>query len=393
MKTGHAGTFKGVLFLIAVVLVVSVLAYSQYLVNELKDSTRRSLSQKIATYSALIRSDNPELIGFALEQIQDVDFPIIVTDEKGSVKLWKNLSIPPMDTSRQAREEVAELAREMDAQGNPPLPISVAEGTTDWFHYSDSVVIQQLRWLPWIEILAAALFVLVGYFGFQNIRRGEERMVWVGLAKETAHQLGTPLTSLMGWIELLRAEDIKPHTIAEMQRDLARLNRVTARFSQIGSKTILVPTRIRHVIDETIDYFRMRLPQNANSIELDAHGEGDPIAGINVELFGWVLENLIRNSIDSMRSTGGLIRINCLETAESVIIDVEDNGAGISQRNKRQVFRPGFTTKKRGWGLGLSLAKRIVEEYHSGKLTIKESTPGKGTTMRITLPKSSGAAS
>lgn len=391
MTTGHAGTFKGVLFLIAVVLVVSVLAYSQYLVNELKDSTRRSLSQKIATYSALIRSDNPELIGFALEQIQDVEFPIIVTDDKGVVKLWKNLSIPPTDTTRKAREEVADLAKEMDAQGNPPLPISVAEGTTDWFHYSDSVVIQQLRWLPWIEILAAALFVLVGYFGFQNIRRGEERMVWVGLAKETAHQLGTPLTSLMGWIELLRAENLSPHTIAEMQRDLARLNRVTARFSQIGSKTTLTPTRIRHVIDETIDYFRMRLPQSANAIELDADGEGDPVVGLNVELFGWVLENLIRNSIDAMRSTGGVIRIICVETSDTVIIDVEDNGAGIPPKNRRQVFRPGFTTKKRGWGLGLSLSKRIIEEYHGGKLSVKESIPGKGTTMRISLPKSAGA--
>lgn len=155
----------------------------------------------------------------------------------------------------------------------------------------------------------------------------------------------------------------------------------------------MIPTRIRHVIDETIDYFRMRLPRSANPIELDANSEGDPVVGINVELFGWVLENLIRNSIDAMRSSGGFIRINCVETPETVIIDVEDNGAGIPSRNRRQVFRPGFTTKKRGWGLGLSLAKRIIDEYHGGKLSVKESIPGKGTTMRIVLPKSTGAVS
>jgi len=391
MTTSNAGTFKGVLFLIAIVLVVSVLVYSQYLVTELKESTRKSLTQKIATYSTLIRSDNPELIGFALQQIQDVEFPVIVTDDRGVPKLWKNVGITSDDTSANAREEIARLVKEMDAQGNPPLPISVAEGTTDWFHYGDSVVIRQLRWLPWIEIFATALFILVGYFGFQNIRRGEERMVWVGLAKETAHQLGTPLTSLMGWIELLKAEGHATHSVIEMERDLARLQRVTARFSQIGSKTSVTPTRIRHVIEETVNYFQLRLPQSGNQIELEAVYDADPLVGVNVELFGWVLENLIRNSIDAMRSSGGRIRITCSETASWVNIDVEDNGIGIPPRHRKQVFRPGFTTKKRGWGLGLSLSRRIIEEYHGGKLSVKDTAAGKGTTMRISLPNSSGA--
>ncbi len=391
MTTSNAGTFKGVLFLIAVVLVVSVLFYSQYLVSELKESTRKSLTQKIATYSTLIRSDNPEFIGFALQQIQDVEFPVIVTDNRGVPKLWKNIGIAADDTTASARKEIARLVKEMDAQGNPPLPILVAESSTDWFHYGDSIVIRQLRWLPWIEILATALFILVGYFGFQNIRRGEERMVWVGLAKETAHQLGTPLTSLMGWIELLKSEGHSTHSVAEMERDLARLQRVTARFSQIGSKTAVVPTRIRHVIEETVDYFQLRLPQSGNQIELEALYEADPLVGVNVELFGWVLENLIRNSIDAMRSSGGRIRITCSEIPGWVNIDVEDNGVGIPQRHRKQVFRPGFTTKKRGWGLGLSLSRRIIEEYHGGKLSVKDTAQGKGTTMRISLPNTTGA--
>lgn len=386
LQSRHVGTFKGVLFLAALILVISVLGYSQYLVNRLKESTRKSLTQKIATYSALIRSDNPELIGFALQQIQDVEFPIVVTDGQGVPKLWKNVGISSDDTSAVSHLRIAELVKQMDAQGNPPLPIMVSASSTDWFHYGDSIVIRQLRWLPWIEIGAVGLFVIVGYFGFQNIRRSEERMVWVGLAKETAHQLGTPLTSLMGWIELLKAEGQDTHAVTEMERDLARLQRVTARFSQIGSKTTLVSTRIRHVIEETVDYFRMRLPSSGNIIDLEIVSSTDPHVGLNVELFGWVLENLIRNSIDAMRTTGGQIRIHCTETSSWVYVDVEDNGTGIPARDRREVFRPGFTTKKRGWGLGLSLSKRIIEEYHGGKLAIKESTPGKGTTMRIALP-------
>ncbi|MBK6766870.1 MAG: endolytic transglycosylase MltG [bacterium] len=323
-----------------------------------------------------------------MQQIQDVDFPIIVTDDKGTPKLWKNVGIAPDDTSRAAVEQIAELVQQMDAQGNPALPILVSEYTTDWFHYGDSIVIRQLRWLPWFEIGAVGLFVIVGYFGFQNIRRSEERMVWVGLAKETAHQLGTPLTSLMGWIELLKREGQDSHAVTEMERDLARLQRVTARFSQIGSKTALVSTRIRHVIEETVDYFRMRLPGSGHSIELEIVTQADPHVGVNVELFGWVLENLIRNSIDAMRATGGMIRIQCSESPMWVFVDVEDNGSGIPVRDRHAVFRPGFTTKKRGWGLGLTLSKRIIEEYHGGKLTIRDTAQGKGTTMRIALPRS-----
>jgi hypothetical protein len=387
----HVGTFKGVLFLAAVVLIVSVLIYSQYLVSALKESTRRSLAQKISTYSALIRSDNPELIGFALEQIQDVDFPIIVTDGQGTPKFWKNVGVgtEPLDAS--ARETLRKLLREMDAQGNTPLPIMVGEGQSDWFHYGDSVVIRQLRWLPWIEIAAAALFIIVGYSGFQSIRRSEERMVWVGLAKETAHQLGTPITSILGWIALLKSEGAQSHALQEMERDLARLNRVTARFSQIGSQTTLAPVRVRQVVEETVDYFKQRLPQSVHKVSLSSEYECDPILGLNVELFSWVLENLIRNSIDAVRSSSGSIKIICSQKGEWTYIDVADTGCGISPRHRREVFRPGFTTKKRGWGLGLSLARRIVEEYHGGRLAIKDSAPGKGTTMRIALRTHQGA--
>ncbi|HEY3294410.1 MAG TPA: HAMP domain-containing sensor histidine kinase [bacterium] len=387
MAYQHIGTFKGVLFLIAITLIVSVLVYTQVLVGRLKDSTRANLQGKIRLYSVLVNSEYPELIALALEQIQAVDFPIIVTDGQGNPKHWKNVSVAPNDTSADARRKLHELLKAMDQGGNDPLPILVGEQQVDWFHYGDSLVIRQLRWLPWIEILVAALFVIVGYTGFRNIKRSEERMVWVGLAKETAHQLGTPLTSLMGWIELLKTGGAREHALEEMQRDLTRLERVTARFSQIGSEPMLAPSHVRHTVSDTVDYFRSRLPKTGKPIEIHLDFPCDPVIRMNSQLFSWVMENLVKNAIDALRTTGGEIRITCEEKPHWVYVDVADNGPGIAAKNRRNVFRPGFSTKTRGWGLGLSLARRIVEEYHGGRLFIKETAPGLGTVMRIALKK------
>ncbi|RPH95327.1 sensor histidine kinase [candidate division KSB1 bacterium] len=383
----HIGTFKGILFLTAVVFIVSVLVYTQVLISRLKDSTRNTLQQKIRLYSLLVNSESPDLIALALEQIQAVDFPIIVTDGSGNPKQWKNVPVAPGDTSAKAQTTLRLLLKAMREGGNAPLPIAIGERQTDWFHYGDSIVIRQLRWLPWIEIVVAALFVIIGYTGFRNIKRSEERMVWVGLAKETAHQLGTPLTSLMGWIELLKSGGGKEHALEEMERDLQRLERVTARFSQIGSEPVVGPTHILPVLHETVDYFRRRLPKSGKPIEIKVDFPGDPIICINVQLFGWVMENLIKNSIDALRSSGGEIRITHEEKALWLYVDIADNGPGIASKNRRNVFRPGFSTKTRGWGLGLSLSKRIIEDYHGGRLFIKDTAPGRGTVMRIALRK------
>jgi signal transduction histidine kinase len=383
----HVGTFKGILFLVAVTLIVSVLAYTQVLVGRLKDSTRATLQQKIRMYSVLVNSEYPELIALALEQIQAVDFPIIVTDSLKNPKHWKNVPVTPGDTTAAARVKLRHLLSDMDRGSNEPLPILIGENQIDWFHYGDSLIIRELRWLPWIEILLAALFIIVGYTGFRNIKRSEERMVWVGLAKETAHQLGTPLTSLMGWIELVRAGGGKEHALEEMARDLARLEKVTARFSQIGSEPVLSSSRIVPVVAETVDYFRRRLPSTGKPIKLAMEFSCDPLIRVNAELFSWVIENLVKNSIDALRATGGEIMITCEEKPNWLYVDVADTGPGIASKNRRNVFRPGFSTKTRGWGLGLSLARRIVEDYHGGRLFIKETAPGRGTVMRIALRK------
>lgn len=383
----HVGTFKGVIFLAAVAVIVSVLVYTQVLVDQLKNSTRQNLQHKIRLYSVLVNSEYPELIALALEQIQAVDFPIIVTDAKGNPKHWKNVDVAVDDTSAAAQERLRHLIAVLGRDGNEPLPVLIGENQIDLFHYGDSTVIRQLRWLPWIEILVAVLFVIVGYMGFRNIKKSEERMVWVGLAKETAHQLGTPITSLMGWVELLKSRGADVRDLEEMQRDLNRLEKVTARFSQIGSEPVLSEARLALVVNETADYFRRRLPQSGNPIQIIVDFPCDPVVRLNCQLFHWVLENLVKNSIDALRAAGGEIRITCDEAPDWIFVDVADNGPGISARNRRNVFRPGFSTKTRGWGLGLSLARRIVEEYHGGRLFIKDTALGRGTVMRIALRK------
>jgi signal transduction histidine kinase len=388
----YIGIFKGLLFLGAVVLIVSVLIYTQVIIGNLRASARQSLDLTIKRYKEFIASENELLINVALEQIQAVDFPVIVTDSDGNPKNWKNVGVVPGDTSREAMAKLKRLIAIMDSRGNTPVGINIAEGQVDWFHYGDSAAIRQLRWLPWVEILAAALFIIVGYTGFRNIQRNEERMVWIGMAKETAHQLGTPLTSLLGWLELLRGEGAESRAVDEMTRDVHRLEKVSARFSQIGSTETLVPSSMAEVVQETIDYFKSRLPRSGKPIEIIGQMDCEILVPLNRELFGWVLENLIKNSLDALNEKGGRISLHCFCRGDRVLVDVSDTGRGIEARDRKHIFRPGFSTKKRGWGLGLSLARRIVEEYHGGRLLLKESIAGQGTTMRIILRASANAA-
>jgi signal transduction histidine kinase len=230
-----------------------------------------------------------------------------------------------------------------------------------------------------------SIFILVAYFAFSFARKAEQDQVWVGMAKETAHQLGTPLSSLIAWIEYLKMKDVDPNTLADMKKDVSRLETITERFSKIGSVPELNPENIVSVLDESIDYTRSR---SSKKVEFTYNtGElTDLQIPMNIPLFAWVIENLFRNAIDAMEGTGA-ITVDLIEESDSVIIDVTDTGKGIARTKFDTVFQPGYTSKKRGWGLGLSLTKRIVEQYHSGKIVVKSSEIGKGTTFRITLNK------
>ncbi len=243
-------------------------------------------------------------------------------------------------------------------------------------------MITQLRYFPYVQLIIIGLFLLVSYALFSLFRNAEQNQVWVGMAKETAHQLGTPLSSLMAWMELMDANGTDPAAVAEMRKDVGRLEMITERFSKIGSTPDLVPEKIDLVLRDTVQYLRPRLPSR---VKIEVHTTDPEITvPLNRALFSWVLENLMRNAVDAMEGEGS-ITITTEKDGNEVHVDVTDTGKGIPARQLRTVFQPGFTTKKRGWGLGLSLTKRIMETYHKGKIFVKRSTVGKGTTFRISL--------
>ncbi|MGB5074396.1 MAG: HAMP domain-containing sensor histidine kinase, partial [Bacteroidota bacterium] len=260
----------------------------------------------------------------------------------------------------------------------------------NYLFYDESDLVKELRALPYIEILVASMFILIGYIGFSYIKRSEQANIWVGMSKETAHQLGTPLSSLLGWLELLRVHRNEPvemdQTIDEMEKDVNRLNRIALRFSKIGSKPQLEEQNIMDTIRKSADYYRRRTPQLGKKVEIIVPELASVTAKFNGELMEWVFENLIKNALDAMEQNEGRIEFTVSDGSRNITIDVRDTGKGMDQRMKKDIFRPGFSTKKRGWGLGLSLARRIVQDYHSGKLFVHETSQGKGTTFRIQLP-------
>ncbi|HZV12591.1 MAG TPA: HAMP domain-containing sensor histidine kinase, partial [Candidatus Kapabacteria bacterium] len=248
--------------------------------------------------------------------------------------------------------------------------------------------ITELQYLPYIEISIGVLFVLIGYIGFSHIKRAEQSSIWAGMARETAHQLGTPLSSMMGWTELLAARlENNPdatETINELRSDLERLQKITDRFNKIGSKPERKLTSLNEAVHRVVKYIERRLPQMKKSVEITVQEERDVHVMLNAELFEWVIENLLKNALDAIEAKGK-IDITIGEKDGEAFVDVHDTGKGIDARYRKDVFRPGYSTKRRGWGLGLSLSKRIVEEYHDGKIFVKASSAGKGTTFRIEL--------
>ena len=283
-----------------------------------------------------------------------------------------------------ARDTTAMLARiALMEQANPPIAIELPGKGRNYIFYEESLVITQLRYFPYVQLVILGLFLLVAYALFSIFRNAEQNQVWVGMAKETAHQLGTPLSSLMAWMELLKSRNADPEAITEMRKDLDRLEVITERFSKIGSAPDLTPEKLYHMLRATVLYLRPRLPARAR-IEVAMPLDAELTVPLNRALFSWVIENLIRNAVDAMEGEGS-ITIEMHEDAGVVHIDVTDSGKGIPAAQHRTVFAPGFTTKKRGWGLGLSLSKRIIEQYHKGRIFVKRSAPGKGTTFRITL--------
>ncbi len=393
---------KIALLVIALLIGVGTLYYTNQLVHDLQKRERQivQLFAKGLEHVANSTDMNSD-ITFLLENIiKPIDFPVILTDSENRINMdspadIKNVRVDSTLSREKLKEILENKVREMDVTNNPILVKYITE-TADTIiltkiHYGDSELITKLKYFPYVQIVIAAIFIVTGYIGFSQIKRSEQSNIWVGMAKETAHQFGTPISSLMGWIELLKLDYNDPVKVQditdEIENDVERLNKITNRFSKIGSKPELTEQNIHEVTTQITEYFTRRLPQSGKKVTLELTGSKEATARINKDLFIWVLENLIKNSLDAIEQPDGLIRILIEDHKKEVVIEVSDNGKGIGLKNRQDVFRPGYSTKRRGWGLGLSLGKRIIEVYHKGRIFVKFSAPGEGTIFRILLKK------
>ncbi|MBT3227840.1 MAG: HAMP domain-containing histidine kinase [Candidatus Marinimicrobia bacterium] len=321
--------------------------------------------------------------------LRAVNFPMILTKKnaQGIDEIQDHTIVLDTSVEPDERPDMLQMAlRRMDSK-NDPVPVEFGNETVMLIHYEDSGLIQALRWFPFIEFGIMGGFILLGFAGFQFIRKAEHRGIWVGLSKETAHQLGTPLSSLMGWIELLRQEENREQTsqiVEEMDRDLQRLNQVADRFSKIGAGVKLENLSIKELVEPVLGYVQRRIPQWGKTISVEFDCPEDFVVLAHAELFGWAFENLLKNSVDAIKGDEGMIQVQVQQRSNWIQIRVRDNGEGIPLRDHKNIFRPGWSSKKRGWGLGLSLVERIIREYHLGDITV-ESAPGQGTSFEISL--------
>ena len=317
-------------------------------------------------------------ITFLLDIIRsNTSIPIIITDSLDQIGDTRNISF-----TEENKEKV--LLREMHKMKEQNEPILISD-SNQYVYYRDSILLENLKYYPVIQFAVIFLFIFVAYLAFSSSRNAEQNQVWVGMSKETAHQLGTPISSLMAWVELLKMHNIDETLIQEFEKDTQRLEKITERFSKIGSVPELTITDVAETVRSTVAYLKTRSSGKVKYV-LDFEENEKHEVPLNASLFSWVIENLCKNAIDAMNNCG-TIQISIAEKGEQIMIDVIDTGKGISKSYFKTVFQPGFTTKKRGWGLGLSLAKRIVENYHKGKIFLKQSEINKGTTFRIVLHK------
>jgi signal transduction histidine kinase len=359
------------------------------------DTLRRAL----AWARSMPASDEINFVFNEIVEPRRFSVPAIITDTALTVVYTaRNVRVDSSRAPDVIEAHLLQRAAQFDAI-HEPLRLELGQGIPpQLIHYGESDTVRALRTFPFVQLLFVALFILVGYLGFSYVRRSEQSNLWVGMAKEAAHQLGTPLSSMIGWIELLRfSGGAQSEEVAdELEKDVGRLHRVADRFQKIGSVPELTPQPLAPVVLATADYIRRRLPSASRRVELVVDVPEDLYVIANRELFEWVIENLLKNALDAMEAQAGRIEVRAFRTPRrpgrrgtsgTVTIEVSDTGKGIERRVQRHIFRPGFSTKRRGWGLGLSLAKRIVEEYHGGTLTLAHSRPGEGTTFRVLVPE------
>lgn len=382
------GGFKGLLFLLLLFVGLLLHLYTQRIVTQLRDESRTIVQFSAEIVGRVAETESSDDLTFLFDQvIQKINFPLIQTDMDRKPSGWKGIGIDQNDRSEAAFLKVNKILEQMEKNVDPVV-IRYEETPLGYLYYGDSQLIWQLRLLPYLQVGILALFIILGLAGSAQSRQSEMRYIWVGMAKETAHQLGTPISSLMGWVEILKSGQVDKSCDIhlEMEKDLKRLNLVTSRFSKIGSKPNLKEEALVPVLQNVCEYIRRRAPQSGKTVTIEELYEIEPNVRLNEELFQWAVENMMKNSLDAMDKSEGIIRLRVFREKEKyIIIEIEDNGRGMEDSQKNKVFKPGYSTKKRGWGLGLSLARRIIQEYHNGKLFVKEARPGNGIVMRFEL--------
>ncbi|MFH0736925.1 MAG: HAMP domain-containing sensor histidine kinase [bacterium] len=400
MSGGPASfNIKLILLGFAILIAVGTLLFTQSLVNKLQNRERETVELYAKSFEYIAQlEDSPSDLTFIFENIiQRIDFPLILTDANDNINISgigggvRNLEI---DSTLSDNDKLSFIIKTMAELKETHTPLTISYQDTvvlGKIYYGDSDLVKRLRFYPFLQIIVAMLFIILSYFGFSYLKRNEQSNIWVGMSKETAHQLGTPISSLMGWSEIIKMNFENPDkvldAVSEIDNDLARLNKITMRFSKIGSKPELKLENIEDVLNKTINYFSRRLPQTRKNVTITLICTNKVIVMLNKELFEWVLENLIKNALDAIEAKSGKIQFIVTETHKHISIEVSDNGKGIDMNRRKDIFRPGYSTKRRGWGLGLSLSKRIIEDYHNGKIFVVHSAINEGTTFKILLPK------
>ncbi len=360
---------------------------SLYYTNVLARNMATEEHKRMQIWAEAIRqmqiSENEVEINFCLEIIRNnTSIPVILTADDNIVVQTRNLS-----DSLAIMSDSAYSARRIEAlrAKHNPIVINLPDNHKNFIYYDDSTVLKQLAHFPFIQMSIIAIFLLVAYLAFSSSRRAEQNKVWIGMSKETAHQLGTPISSLMAWIEILKQDESNASYVTEMQKDIDRLQMIADRFSKIGSLPTLQPCNLSEAINTAVGYMRTRVSSNI-TLDVKDNTSHSVMVRLNTSLFNWVIENMIKNAIDAMEGKG-CITIKLNETVKFAEILITDTGKGLAKNQFKAIFSPGYTTKERGWGLGLSLVQRIVNEYHRGKIAVQSSEIGVGTTFRILLPK------
>jgi anti-sigma regulatory factor (Ser/Thr protein kinase) len=376
-------------FAVSVIMAAFSLYFTDGLVSKLEEREKQQIELYAETIRYVMTSDDNADINFFFERIKKINenntIPVIWKDGSGhlnSINIPMNESLPT-----EAKQEILKLKlQEIILENNKPIEMDMGF-QKEYIYYGNSKLLKLLRYYPLSQLTVVLIIGFLGYIFFSYSRRAEQNKVWVGLAKETAHQLGTPLSSLTAWVEILRNEPhINPDIVIELSKDIQRLETITTRFSNIGSTPILKKEDLLELITSFLNYLKIRISTKVH-IDIQSSLAPNQVANVNKYLFEWVIENICKNAVDAMSGTGNILIQLSEGKNNQLIIDISDSGKGISPKNTSKVFSPGFSTKKRGWGLGLTLAKRIVENYHEGKLNLKSTEVNKGSTFRISLPK------